>query len=143
MIINYERNEIVMSKKESRESSVVGSKAFKDLKDLLGTFPGYKIVVKAAPKSKDHLKGLNVPYMKKYIEEKIKACENNPEELKKQKDIQKEFNTLRGLDENGEPQDLAPVATYGELKLWFLKKYPEIKNLSARVEKIIAAAKAA
>ena len=127
MTINYEKNEIEMTKKESRQAGIIGSEEFEALLKLRTAFPGCKIVVKSAPKSKDHLKGLTVDYMKAYIE----AHDDD------EKSVMKEFYQLRGLDENGKPMELAAVASYGELKMWFLDQFPEIENLKATVDKII------
>ena len=131
MVIDYKKNEIVMTKKEAREAGVVGSKEYKAMLELRKAFPGYKVVVKSAPKSKDHLKGLTVDYMKAYIE----AHDNE------KKSVMMEFYKLRGLDENGKPAELAFVASYGELKMWFLDQYPEIEALNTETSEIIARAK--
>lgn len=131
MTINYEKNEIMLSKRESRQAGIVGSTEFEALMKLRTAFPNCKIVVKPAPKSKDHLKGLTIDYMKTYIE----AHDNE------EKSIMKEFLQLRGLDENGKPIELAFVATYGELKMWFLDQYPEIEDLNSTVNNIIARSK--
>ena len=127
MTINYEKNEIEMTKKESRQAGIVGSEEFEALLKLRTAFPGYKIVVKSASKSRDHLKGLTVDYMLNYIQEHDKDDHN----------ILKEFYQLRGLDDNGKPMELAAVASYGELKMWFLDQFPEIENLKTTVDKII------
>lgn len=131
MTINFEDNTIEMTKTEAKLAGKVGSEEFRQLKELRADFPGFKIVVKSAPKSKDHLKGLTVAYMKTYIE----AHDNE------EKSIMKEFHQLRGLDENGKPIELAFVASYGELKMWFLDQYPEIENLNSTVNNIIARSK--
>ena len=100
---------IEMTKVEAKKAGIVGTAEFDQLKELREAYPTFRIEVKAS-KSKSTMKGLNVPYMKKYIEAHDDAEKPN----------MTIFNTLRGLDENGNENELARVATYGELKMWFL-----------------------
>ena len=51
------------------------------------------------------------------------------------------FNQLRGLDDDGNKIEFARVATYGELKMWFLDTYPEVENINKTVDDILAKAK--
>jgi hypothetical protein len=58
-----------------------------------------------------------------------------------QQTIWKEFCELRGMDENGKKKELASAASFGELRMWFLSRFPEIENMSASVDAILAKAR--
>ena len=49
--------------------------------------------------------------------------------------------TLRGLDESGNKAELAGAASVGELRMWFLHQFPEIKDMSTAVNNILARVK--
>ena len=63
--------------------------------------------------------------MKKYIE-----SHDNEE-----KTIMVEFNTLRGIVD-GIESEFVDKAKFGEVKAWFLLKFPEIKKYNEDVEKL-------
>lgn len=130
MFANYEKKIIEMTKTESKAAGKVGTTEYETLKELRSENPGFRIVIKAS-KSRDNMKGLTVPYMKKYIEAHDDAEKTN----------MTIFNSLRGLDEDGNEIELARVATYGELKMWFLDTYPEVENINKTVDDILAKAK--
>ena len=130
MNANYEKKIIEMTKTESKAAGKVGTTEYETLKELRAENPGFTIVIKAS-KSRDNMKGLTVPYMKKYIEAHDDAKKTN----------MTIFNALRGLDENGNENELARVATYGELKMWFLDTYPEVEDMNKTVDDILAKAK--
>ncbi|MBQ2928050.1 MAG: hypothetical protein IJD98_05710 [Oscillospiraceae bacterium] len=121
---------IEMTKVEAKKAGIVGTAEFDQLKELREAYPTFRIEVKAS-KSKGTMKGLTVPYMKKYIEAHDDAKKTN----------MTIFNALRGLDENGNENELARVATYGELKMWFLDTYPEVEDMNKTVDDILAKAK--
>ena len=120
---------IEMNKAEAKAAGTYGTPEFEKLANLRAAFPGFRMVVKAS-KSKDNMKGLTVDYMKKYIAAHDDAEGSN----------MKTFNTLRGIYEDGEVE-FARVATYGELKMWFLDTYPEVENINKTVDDILAKAK--
>lgn len=121
---------IEMTKVEAKKAGIVGTAEFDQLKELREAYPTFRIEVKAS-KSKSTMKGLTIPYMKKYIEAHDDAEKTN----------MTIFNSLRGLDEDGNEIALARVATYGELKMWFLDTYPEVENMNKTVDDILAKAK--
>ena len=121
---------IEMNKAEAKAAGRTASPEFAELNELRAAFPGFRIEVKES-KSKGTMKGLNIPYMKKYIEAHDDAKKTN----------MTIFNALRGLDENGNENELARVATYGELKMWFLDTYPEVEDMNKTVDDILAKAK--
>lgn len=130
MNANYEKKIIEMTKTESKAAGKVGTEEYMMLKELRAENPGFTISIKAS-KSRDNMKGLTVAYMKKYIEAHDDAEKTN----------MTIFNSLRGLDEDGNEIELARVATYGELKMWFLDTYPAVENMNKTVDDILAKAK--
>ena len=131
MNANYEKKIIEMTKTESKAAGKVGTDEYMMLKELRAENPGFPIVIKAS-KSRDNMKGLDTNYMERYI----KAHDDE------EHTTLKEFYSLRGLDENGEKIDFAPVAPYGTLKQWFLTYYPEVGNMNDTVAEILKKAQA-
>ena len=125
-----EAKAIEMNKTEAKAAGRFNSEAFKELAELRAAFPDFRIVVKST-KSKDNMKGLTVSYMEKYI------SSHDDEDGT----IMSEFQMLRGLDEDGNESEIAEAVSYGELKMWFLSKYPEAERFE--VSEILAKAKKA
>ena len=121
---------IEMNKAEAKAAGIYGSVAFDELKALRAEFPGFRIEVKAS-KSKDNMKGLNISYMKNYIEKHDDEDGTN----------MAIFNQLRGLDRTGNKVEFARVASTGELRMWFLDTYPEVEDMNKTVDDILAKAK--
>lgn len=130
MNANISSSIITMTKTEAKNAGKYGTTEFNELIALRAQFPTFRIEVKAS-KSKDNMKGLSVSYMKKYIEAHDDAEKSN----------MSIFNQLRGLDDEGNAIKFARVATYGELKMWFLDTYPEVENMNKTVDDILAKAK--
>lgn len=122
---------IELTKAEAKAAGVYGTAEFEELEGLKKAFPSFRIVTKAS-KSKDNMKGLDTNYMERYIKAHDDEEHTNL----------KEFYSLRGLDENGEKIDFAPVAPYGTLKQWFLTYYPEVGNMNDTVTEILKKAQA-
>ena len=73
----------------------------------------------ARPKPEvDELMRLLDAYMKKFIKEH--DDENGT--------VMADFNTLRGRNEKGEEIEGVAVASYGEIKKWFLGKYEKVSD---------------
>ena len=123
------RKVIEMNKAEAKAAGTYGTAEFEELANLRKEFPNFRIVTKAS-KSKDNMKGLDTKFMEKYIKE---------HDTTEDKSQLKEFYSLRGLDAEGKEIELARVATYGELKMWFLSVYPEAERIE--VNEILAKAK--
>lgn len=123
---------IELTKSEMKAAEIYGSDMYKALREARHDNPDYKTVVAKTTQKRDTFKGLNRDYMKSYIE-------NHDDENHTHA---KEFFKLCGLDENGEKMEFAAVASYGELKMWFLTTYPEIKDLASGVKEIMEATKA-
>lgn len=119
MNINFENGTIEMTKAEAKEAGKFNSEKYIELKEIRSEFPTFRIVTKNAPKKRDTYKGLTYTYMAKYIETHTKDDDNR----------RAEFDRLRGY-ENGKKNPLAETATYGEVKAWFLLKFPEIETFN-------------
>ena len=123
-------NAIVLTKSEARNAGKPGTEAYADLMNLKRDFPSFPIKIAAASKKSNRIKGLHYDYMEKYIK-------NHKSELLA------EFYELCGKDETGKKKELAAAATYGEVKMWFLTKCPEIEAMSEKVNKIVEEARKA
>ena len=123
-------NAIILTKSEARNAGKPGTETYADLMNLRRDFPTYPIKIAAAPKKNNRIKGLHYDYMEKYIKN------HNPELLA-------EFYELCGKDETGNKKELAAAASYGEVKMWFLTKCPEIEAMSDRVNEIVENARKA
>lgn len=118
MKINYSTKTIEMTKAESKAAGKIGSDAFKELLNLMQQFPNYVIQITArntAKKSSD-FKGLTFSYMEKYIGDHEDADQ-----------IMSEYLDLRGMSDSAKAA-CAGSRSYQEIKVWFLAKFPEIKE---------------
>ena len=123
-------NVIVLTKSEARNAGKPGTDEYTKLMNLRRDFPNYPIKIAAASKKNNRIKGLHYDYMESYIKN------HKP-------DLLVEFYELCGKDENGKKKELAAAATYGEVKMWFLTKCPEIEAMSDRVNEIVEEARKA
>lgn len=123
------RKVIEMNKAEAKAAGTYGTVEFEELANLRKEFPNFRIVTKAS-KSKDNMKGLDTPFMEKYIKE------HDDEDHT----MLKEFYSLRGLDENGKKKQFAQAVPYGTLKQWFLTYFPEVADMNKTIEDILAKA---
>lgn len=121
MYANFEKNVIEMTKTEAAAAGKLNSDKFNELKALREMFPDFMIIVVKSHRKGDHFKGLTYLYMQEYIE-------------KKNQKLLAEFYSLCGKDESGNRMDFAPIASYGEVKMWFLTQFPEIENQAKALE---------
>lgn len=135
MFANLITNKIEMTQKEAMAAGKLNSNEFTELKELREMYVGFEIViVKAQRKKVDHFKGLNKDYMLKYIETHEKTIiDNNGKEVS----ILEAFYELCGKDKEGNKKELAAIASFPELKMWFLNQYPEIEEMSKNVNSMI------
>ena len=118
--INAKNHTIELTKTFATASSKFGTDEYNLLQMARKDYPNYKVVtiVRKAPKNdKPTFKGLTYEYMEKYI----KAHDD------KEGSNMAVFNELRGKGDDAEGA-MADSMSYGEIKLWFLDTYPEIKN---------------
>lgn len=126
MKINFENNTIEMTKAEAKEAGKYNSEKYIELKSIRADFPDFRIVTVNTPKKKDPYKGLTYTYMAKYIKAYTKDG-----------DIRRtEFTQMSGYDENGVKIVFAETATYGEVRAWFLLKFPEIEEYNEVVKEL-------
>ena len=123
-------NVIVLTKSEARNAGKPDTDEYTKLMNLRRDFPNFPIKIAAASKKNNRIKGLHYDYMESYIKN------HKP-------DLLVEFYELCGKDENGKKKELAAAATYGEVKMWFLTKCPEIEAMSDRVNEIVEEARKA
>ena len=123
-------NVIVLTKSEAHNAGKPGTDEYTNLMKLRTDFPGYPTKIAPAPKKTNRLKGLDYPYMEKYIKE-------NKSELIT------EFYELCGKDADGKKKEMAATATYGEVKMWFLAKFPDIEKMEEKINKIVEDARKA
>ena len=128
--INEANRTIEVTKAFYKEASKFGTDEYKMLKEARNDFPTFRVVTKNAGKRNGTFKGLTIKYMKEYIEKH--DTEN--------KEIMKDFCILCGRNENWEIVDLVGTATYGEIKSWFLKKYPVFNEYTEKVNKVLQSA---
>ena len=132
MNINYEKQTIEMTKAEAKEAGKYNSEKYIELKEIRTDFPNFRIVTVNTPKKKDPYKGLTYTYMAKYIKTYTKDG-----------DIRRtEFTQMSGYDENGVKIVFAEKATYGEVRAWFLLKFPEIEEYNTKVAELRMATRA-
>ena len=131
MTINYITMTIEMTKAESKAAGKIGTEEFKNMLSLMQQFPNYKIqvIARAATKKSCDYKGLTFDYMENYI----KTHDN------KDKSIMAEYQALRGKSKEAEEYNAKSVS-YGEMKEWFLAKFPEIKEFHQNRQKLLCAA---
>lgn len=141
--INHKDATIEINKKFEKAASCFGSREYADLQVVRTDYPTYRLVVKGNTKKRDGFRGLTVDYMKSYIEKKLRA---RAEEIKKANEtdvkneyeaVKENFFTLCGWDEEGNKQEFAAVASYGEIKKWFLEQFPEFKEQRDRINEIL------
>ena len=127
MKINEKKFTIEVTKSFAQKASRVGSPEYYELLEVRHNFPKFKVVVNQT-KSKDSFKGLTYEYMKKYIQTHDDEKGSN----------MAVFMELRGKSEEADEAQ-ADSMSYGEIKLWFLDTYPEIKNFhESRADRIKA-----
>lgn len=136
MNANLFTKKIEMTKAEAKAAGKIGTAEFDELKSYMQEYPGFEIQIKAPAKRKVEFRGLDYNYMRTYI--------------KKHDDedgtIMSEFNALIALDKKNkvEGAEYLEAAGYLDVKNWFLKKFPEIrenkKEHSEKVQQILAAA---
>ena len=131
MFTNHMTKKIEMTKTEAKAAGKPNTAEYNALLEEMKNFPSYQIeIVKSASKRVNRFQGLDYDYMKKYIES------HKP-------DLLATFYELRGLDKDGKKIGMAAVASYGEIKMWFLTQFPEIEQMGENVNKIIEAARQA
>ena len=118
---------IEVSKSFDKAASRFGTREYEALQQVRKDYPDFAIVVKTVRSKADHYKGLTYDFMEKYI-----ASHGNAEER------MAEFNDLRATSDEAQAFG-AEALSYGEIKAWFFKNYPEIEAFQRRRELALAA----
>ncbi len=111
---NFDRatNTFTITKKLYNASCKYGSEAYDFIEELKRNHPDCKIEVRKTAK-RDSYDGLNYKYMKAYIEK----------HTEKDNKIRAEFDTL-----------LEDKANYLEVKKWFFKNFPDVKEFGTKTD---------
>ena len=126
--INRINRTVEVTKSFDKAARRFGSEAYNALQQVRKDYPDFAVVVKAVRSKADHMKGLTYDFMEKYI------ASHDTEE----KENMKMFNDLRGKSEEAVLFGIEAVS-YGEIKAWFLRTYPEIEAFVQRREQALAA----
>ena len=125
--INHKNRTIVITKAFNKMASIYGTDEYIDLRQAKLDNPGYKVVVKTTKAKKEAFKGLDYPYMEKYI-----ATHDDDK-----KSIRAEYEMMRGTSEEAK-EALAESYSYYEMKIWFLNKFPAIAEFHKKREEALS-----
>ena len=133
MYTDYAKHAIIMTKTEAREAGKYGSDKFNELNGLRAAAPNYQIMITKTPKGNRCFARLTYADMERYIKTH-NVDVTVGEETKHALEV---FYELCGRDKEGKKQPQMAVATYGEVKQWFLIQYPDIENTAKRIRTIM------
>ena len=129
IVINNKKNAIEITKAFEKAASRFGSEEYNMLVQAKNDNPRFKVVVIKRKTAATSFKGLTYDYMEFYIK-------NHDDE---EGTIMAEYEDLRATSEEAIAA-CADSLSYGEMKVWFLNKYPEIKKFHERRENLMTAA---
>lgn len=119
--INHKAQTIELTKAFAKDAERFGSKSYKELNEARHEFPTYDIAI-LRQKAKDSHKGLNLDYMKKYIDDH--------DETGKIKEIFEECTTTKK-----DKLSLVDGISFLDLRDWFFVQFPETKDKKALAAK--------
>lgn len=119
MNANLFNNTLEMTKTEAKAAGKIGSDEYNKLMELRASFPTFKIVIKTPSKPKSMYNGLTYEYMKKYI---TKHDDEEKTTMTAFLMLTEKFEIIDGEKVQRE------VASYLEVREWFVNKYPEIQQ---------------
>lgn len=120
----HETREIIITKRMEAAASKFGSEAYNYLIAARADYPDYKLVVKTVAKSATRIT-LNCAFMVKYIE---KHDDEN-------KTVMAAYEAEKKKMKKKDDTELADNYSFGNLRKWFLEKYPEVKNYIENTKK--------
>lgn len=128
MKADFTASTIIMNKTEAKNAGIPTTDEFKQLLQLRTAFPDFSIVVRNEHRNGDRYKGLTKKFMLDYIEmhDGEKAEENEAA-----------LNKMLGYDKDGKRDPLMKVYSYGEIKMWFLEKHPEIEAVNKETDNML------
>ena len=125
--INSTKKTIELTKRFAAAAAKFGSAEYVQLQQARRDYPDFRVTTTAKSSTKKNtLKGLTYAYMEAYI-----AAHDD-----ENKSIMKEYQDLRAQSEEAKAA-CAEAASYGEIKEWFLNKYPVIREFHERREKLL------
>ena len=125
--INRSNRTIEVTKSFDKAASRFGTDEYQAMQQVRKDYPTFTIVVKTVRTKADRFKGLTYDFMEKYI-----ASHDNADER------MAEFNDLRATSEEAQLFGVESLS-YGEIKAWFFKNYPEIEAFQRRREQALVA----
>lgn len=125
--VMFGQNEIQISAAFAKKAKVVDSNEYNELMELLDKHPGYQVVVSAPIKHKrtDTMKGLTYQCMELFI--RSQDGEDSA--------TMAEFKALISVVSYGNGK--SERRAYGEVKAWFLAKYPCVAEFRAETDRIL------
>jgi len=133
MNANIKNRTIEMTKNEAKAAGRLGSDKFNELREFQAVYPTFTIKIVASHQNSGQFKGLTYEYMKKFINK----CEREDKNT-----ILEKFNELTGANnknKNVDDAEKAEVASYLEVKKWFLKIFPEVEKFKETQRKRLEA----
>ena len=130
MFINEMKMAIEMTKKFAAAARKFGTQEYRNLQEARRDYPNFKVVTITRKTSgkKDTFKGLTYDFMENYIKNHDNA----------EQSIMAEYQNLRGLSEEAKANLMEPY-TYGDMKKWFLNKFPAIAEFHKQCDELVAA----
>jgi len=116
MTINFSAKTIALSASEMKAASKYNSDMYNALRDARNDNPGFAVVTEKAKKSKAAFAGLTKEIIAKYVEK------NGTDEQKA------DFENLTKKTIDEDTLEVAPAASFFEIKKWFLGSFPEVKK---------------
>ncbi|MCH5198006.1 MAG: hypothetical protein J1E34_03770 [Oscillospiraceae bacterium] len=123
MKIEHKTREIIITKRMQLAAGKFGSEEYNVLNQVRKDNPEYSLVVREIAKSKARLK-LNYDFMVKYIE---KHDDENKSIMSAFREEQQKMKKQEG--------ELPERYSFGNIRKWFLEKYPEVKNYIENTKK--------
>ena len=125
--VMFGQNEIRITAAFAKKAKTVDSPEYKELMELLENHPGYQVVVPSPVKRKraGTMKGLTYECMEKFI------CSQDGEDSA----AMAEFKDLTRIVSYGNGETAR--RSYGEVKKWFLTKYPCLAEFRAETDRIL------
>lgn len=109
------KKSIELTKSEMKSAMVFGTQEYKNLQEARRDYPGYKVVELKAKRNKNDFSGVDMGYIRSYVEKN-----GSPE--------QKEalaFLSQKSVDAEGNYHEPQP---FFQIKAWFLNEFPELKQ---------------
>ena len=129
--VDVANSRLVMDRTFAKNCAIAGSAEYNLLQSARKDYPNFTVEQRTIKRNanKECYRGLTYEYMKKYI------LAHDDEKGS----IMAIFHELRGNVVSEDDELQAESLTYGEIKMWFLDTYPEIKNFhESRADRIKA-----